>query len=142
MKITLHDESIDIKVGQQVIFYGYHFSKDNQIEVILDKVVVDVIDTENNVVGFKNDVHASTLHFYKNDIFGERFFLSDTKENRLRFLKSRIKYYESQQALYDNNIEETYELLGRYIKRKREFNNGLRVVNNLIEQLSENDGDK
>lgn len=30
MKITLHDESIDVEVGQKVTFYQYYLTKDNE----------------------------------------------------------------------------------------------------------------
>lgn len=137
MLITLHDESIDVEIGQKVIFYGYHFSKDNHIEVTADETIVDVIDEKLNIIGFKNEFHSCTLRFYENDLFGERYFLSDTNENRLRFLKSKVKRYEAKQAQCDYDITEACEVLERYMKNRRELTNGIRIVNNLIEQLSE-----
>lgn len=140
MKITLHDESIDIEVGQKVIFYGYHLKSNNnqiEIEVITDETFVYVIDEENNLVVFKNDVHSSTLSFYQNNRLGERFFLSDTDNNKLRYLQSMVKYYDEQQELFDNSINETYKLLERYISRRKHITDNLESVKKLIEQLGE-----
>lgn len=136
MKITLHDESIDIEVGQKIVFYGYRIN-DGKLEVITDETFVDGIDEESNQAGFKNNKHSSTLHFYQNDRTGEKYFLSDTKENRLRFLKSMIKYYKSQQNMYDYQIKETYELLERYISRSKEFTDNLESVKKLIDNSLE-----
>ena len=135
MKITLHDESIDVEVGQKVVFYEYFLSNTNELEVTTDETYVDVIDEKNNIVGFKNDVHYSTLNFYQHDLFGERFFLNDNKENRLRYLKSKVAYYESKQNLIDSYIEENYKLIENYIKQKKDIKNTLESFDQLIEQL-------
>ena len=135
MKITLHDESIDVEVGQKVIFYEYFFSDTNELDVRTDETYVDLIDEKNNKVGFKNDVHSATLFFYQRDVFGERFFLNDTKENRLRFLKSNAAYYESCQKMMDNCIKDTYNLLENYIKQKEDIENNLESLNKLIKQV-------
>ena len=137
MRITLHDESIDIEVGQKVIFYHYQISANNEIEVLTDETFVDLIDEEHNMVGFKNSVHSCTIHFYQMDLYGERFFLSDTKENRLRYLKSRVKYYESEQKLIENDIKNTYALLERYRWHKEDVEHNLDSVNTLINRLSD-----
>ena len=135
MKITLHDESIDVEVGQKVIFYEYYLSDSNELEVKTDETYVDVIDKEANIIGFKNDDHVSILQFYQRDFLGERFFLNDTKENRLRFLKSKVAYYESKQNLIDSYIEENYKLIENYIKQKEDIKNTLESFNQIIEQL-------
>lgn len=137
MKITLHDESIDVEVGQKVIFYEYFFNDTNELDVRTDETYVDLIDEKNNKVGFKNDVHSATLFFYQRDVFGERFFLNDTKENRLRCLKSNAAYYESCQKMMDNCIKDTYNLLENYIKQKEDIENNLESLNKLIKQLGE-----
>ena len=135
MQITLHDESIDVEVGQKVIFYQYYLTKDNELEVKPDEVYVDVIDKENNIIGFKNNNHSCVLAFYQRDFFGERFFLNDSKQNRLRYLKSKINYYKSEEELVDNDIEETSKRLERRIEQKKYINNNIEVVNNLIQQV-------
>ena len=136
MKITLHDESIDIEAGQKVVFYEYYLSDSNELDVRTDETYVDVIDEENNIVGFKNDVHSTTLFFYQRDILGERFFLNDTKQNRLRYLKSKINYYKSNEELLNNDIEETSKRLERRMEQKKYINNNIEAVNNLIKQVS------
>ena len=133
MKITLHDESIYIEVGDKVVFYQYYLTNTNELAVTTDETYVDVIDGDR--VGFKNGAHSSTLHFYQIDLFGERFFLHDTKRNRLRFLKSKAKYYKEEQRLVDNDISETSKRLGRHIKQKECINNNLEAVNNLIKKV-------
>ena len=133
MKITLHDESIDIEVGQKVVFYEYFLNDNDELEVRTDETYVDVIDGD--IVGFKNGTHSATLFFYQRDVFGERFFLNDTKENRLRYLKSKAAYFESCQKMMDNCIEDTYNLLENYIKQKEDIENNLESFDQLIEQL-------
>lgn len=135
MKITLHDESIDVDVGDKVTFYQYYLTNTNELAVTTDETYVDVIDKENNIIGFKNDEHSCVLAFYQRDFFGERFFLNDTKQNRLRYLKSKINYYKSEEELVDNDIEETSKRLQRRIKQKECINNNLEAVNNLIKQV-------
>lgn len=137
MEITLHDESIDIELGQKVIFYHYQINDNNELEVLTEETFVDVINEKYNIVGFKNGVRSCTLHFYQNDQFGERFFLNDTKENRLRYLRSKVKYYWSEQRLIENDIKNTYALLERYRWHKEEIEHTLDSVNSLIEQLSD-----
>ena len=133
MKITLHDESIYIEVGDKVVFYQYYLTNTNELAVTTDETYVDVIDGDR--VGFKNGAHSSTLHFYQIDLFGERFFLHDTKRNRLRFLKSKAKYYKEEQRLVDDDISETSNRLERRIKQKEYINNNLEAINNLIKQV-------
>ena len=133
MKITLHDESIDAEIGQKVVFYEYFLSNTNELKVRTDETYVDVIDGD--IVGFKNGTHSSTLHFYQIDLFGERFFFHDTKRNRLRFLKSKAKYYKEEQGLVANDISETSKRLERRIKQKECINNNLEAVNKLIKQV-------
>lgn len=135
MQITLHDESIDVEVGQKVVFYQYYLTNTNELAVTTDETYVDVIDGDR--VGFKNGTHSSTLHFYQIDLFGERFFLNDTKQNRLRFLKSKINYYKSEEELVNNDIEETSKRLERRMEQKKYINNNIEAVNSLIEQLGE-----
>lgn len=137
MKITLHDESIDIEVGQRVIFYHYQLNDNNELEVLTEETFVDLINEKNNIVGFKNSVHSCTLNFYRNDQFGERFFLNDTKENRLRYLQSKVKYYKAEQRLIENDIKNAYELLECRKSHKEDIEHTLDSVNNLIEQLSD-----
>lgn len=136
MKITLRDESINIEVGQKVVFYEYFLSNTNELKVRTDETYVDVIDEENNIVGFKNDVHSSTLDFYQHNFFGEKFFLSDNKENRLRFLKSKVEYCESKQKLIDRDIEAIHKLLERCTKDKEDIKAESDSMKKLIEQLS------
>ena len=133
MLITLHGESIDVEVGQKVTFYQYYLTNTNELAVTTDETYVDVIDGD--IVGFKNGTHSSTLHFYQIDLFGERFFFHDTKRNRLRFLKSKAKYYKEEQGLVDNDIEETSKRLERRIEQKKYINNNLEAINNLIKQV-------
>ena len=136
MKIILHDESMDIEVGQKVVFYNYQFSDDNQLEVTTDETFVDMIDEKLGIVGFKNGVHSSTLQFYKNDSFGERYFLSDTIENRLRFLKSKVKCLEEKQKFLDEDIKDAYEVLTYRKKYMEDIKHQIKTVNTLVEQLS------
>ena len=133
MKITLHDESIDVEVGQKVIFYEYYLGNTNELGVKTDETYVDIIDGDR--VGFKNGAHSSTLHFYQIDLFGERFFFHDTKRNRLRFLKSKAKYYKEEQGLVDEDISETSKRLERRMEQKKYINNNIEAVNTLIKQV-------
>ena len=135
MKITLHDESIDVEVGQKVIFYEYYLSNTNELEVKTDETYVDVIDKEANIIGFKNDDHVSTLQFYQRDFLGERFFLSDTKENRLRYLRSGIEYCEKKQKAIDADIEDIYKSLNHRMRDKEEAKTESDLMKKLIEQL-------
>ena len=135
MQITLHDESIDVEAGQKVTFYQYYLTNTNELAVTTDETYVDVIDKENNIIGFKNGDHSCVLAFYQRDFFGERFFFHDTKRNRLRFLKSKAKYYKEEQGLVDNDISETSKRLERRIKQKECINNNLEAINNLIKQV-------
>lgn len=135
MKITLHDESIDVEVGQKVVFYEYFINDTDELDVRTDETYVDVIDKENNVIGFKNGDHSATLFFYQRDFLGERFFLSDSKENKLRYLKSKSAYFESCQKMMDRNIEDTYKLIENYIKQKEYIEDNLKSFNKLIEQV-------
>lgn len=132
MLITLHDESIYVEVGDKVVFYQYYLTNTNELAVTTDETYVDVIDGD--IVGFKNGTHSSTLHFYQIDLFGERFFFHDTKKNRLRFLKSKAKYYKEEQGLVDEDISETSKRLERRIKQKEFINSNIEAVNNLIKQ--------
>ena len=75
------------------------------------------------------------MHFYQIDLFGERFFLNDSKQNRLRFLKSKAKRYKEEQGLADDDISETSKRLERRIKQKEYLNSNLEAVNNLIKQV-------
>ena len=59
----------------------------------------------------------------------------NTKENRLRFLKSKVSYYESKQKLIDTYIDENYKLIENYIKQKEDIKNNLESFDQLIEQL-------
>ena len=136
MKITLHDESINVEVGQKVVFYEYFLNNTNELEVKTDETYVDLIDKENNIIGFKNDVHASTLQFYQRDFSGQRFFLNDTKENRLRYLRSRVKYYELKQKMIDRDIEAIYKSLECRMRDKEDAKMKSDSVKKLIEQLS------
>ena len=133
MKITLHDESIYVDVGDKVTFYQYYLTNTNELAVTTDETYVDIIDGDR--VGFKNDAHSSTLHFYQIDLFGERFFFHDTKRNRLRFLKSKAKYYKEEQGLVDNDISETSKRLERCINQKEYINSNLEAINKLIKQV-------
>ena len=128
MLITLHDESIDVEIGQKVTFYQYYLTNTNELAVTTD-------ETYGDIVGFKNGTHSSTLHFYQIDLFGERFFFHDTKRNRLRFLKSKAKYYKEEQGLVDTDISETSKRLERRIKQKEYISNNLEAINNLIKQV-------
>lgn len=136
MKIKLHDESINVEVGQKVVFYEYFLNNTNELEVKTDETYVDVIDEKNNIVGFKNDAHACTLQFYQRDFSGQRFFLNDTKENRLRYLRSRVKYYELKQKMIDRDIETTYKLLECRMRDKKDAKTKSDSIKKLIEQLS------
>ena len=133
MLITLHGESMDVEIGQKVIFYEYYLTNTNELAVTTDETYVDVIDGD--IVSFKNGTHSSTLHFYQIDLFGERFFFHDTKRNRLRFLKSKVKNYKEDQRLVDDDISETSERLERRIKQKEYISNNIEAVNNLIKQM-------
>ena len=135
MKITLHDESIDVEVGQKVIFYQYYLTKNNELEIKPDEVYVDVIDKENNIIGFKNGDHSCVLAFYQTDFFRERFLLTDITTHRLRYLKSKINYYKSEEELVDNDIEETSKRLKRRIEQKKYINNNIEAINILIKQV-------
>lgn len=135
MQITLHDESIDVEVGQKVIFYEYYLSDSNELEVKTDETYVDVIDKEANIIGFKNDDHVSALQFYQRDFLGERFFLNDTKENRLRYLRSRIEYCEKKQKAIDDDIEYIYKSLQHRMRDKEEAKTESDLMKKLIEQL-------
>ena len=135
MQITLHDESIWVEVGDKVTFYQYYLTNNNELAVKPDEVYVDIIDKENNIIGFKNGEHSCVLAFYQRDFFGERFFLNDSKQNRLRYLKSKINYYKSEEELVDNDIEETSKRLQRRIEQKKYINNNIEVVNNLIQKV-------
>jgi len=136
MKITLHNESIDIEVGQKVVFYTYKINDNNELEVETDETFVDSIGELTNRVTFENGKHASALSYYQNkNRFGKRFYLSDTKENRLDYLKFKVESYKLEQHIYENSIEETCDLLSRYISRRKEVSNSLESVNKLIEQL-------
>ena len=136
MKITLHDESINIELGQKVIFYHYQINDNNELEVLTDETFVDYIDEENNIVGFKNDVRSCTLNFYRNDQFGERFFLSDTIDHRLRYLQGRVRYYESQKIVLNNKIEQIYESIDRYKKHRDEVNDNIDLATKLLNELN------
>ena len=135
MEITLHDESIWVEVGQKIIFYEYYLSDSNELEVKTDETYVDVIDKEANIIGFKNDGHVSTLQFYQRDFLGERFFLSDTKENRLRYLRSRIEYCEKKQKALDDDIGYIYQSLQHRMRDKEEAKTESDLMKKLIEQI-------
>ena len=134
MQITLHNESINIEVGQKITFYNYKLNKGIQLEVIPEETYVDVIDEKNNIVGFKNDTHSCTLSFYQNDTFGERFFLSDTKENRLRYLHSMEQFYDKLLKKYIAGIKESYELIQQYKKSKFAVISDLSRIRGLISE--------
>ena len=136
MKIKLHDESINVEVGQKVVFYEYFLNNTNELEVKTNETIVDVIDEKNNIVGFKNDVHACTLQFYQRDFSGQRFFLNDTKENRLRYLRTRVKYYELKQKMIDHDIEAIYKSLECRMRDKEDAKMKSDSMKKLIEQLS------
>lgn len=136
MKITLHDESIDVEVGQKVIFYHYQINDNNELEVLTEETFVDVINEKYNIVGFKNDVRSCTLHFYQNDQFGERFFLNDTIDHRLRYLQGRVRYYESQKILLNSKIEQIYESIDRYKKHREEVDDTIDLATKLLNELN------
>lgn len=138
MKITLGDESIDIEVGQKVIFYTYRLNDNNELEVLPDETFVDVIREEYNIVGFKNDVRSCTLHFYQNNQFGERYFLSDTADHRLRYLKSRVEYLNMEQKLLDDDIKDAYELLARRKSHRKEVTDYIESLEKLIKEKEGN----
>ena len=137
MKITLHDESIDVEVGQKVVFYEYFLNNTNELEVKIDETCVDVIDKENNVIGFKNGDHVSTLQFYQRDFLGERFFLSDSKENRLRYLRSRIEYCEKKQKAIDADIEDIYKSIYKSLNHRMRDKEEAKTESDLMKKLIE-----
>ena len=67
MKITLHDESIDIEVGQKVIFYTYKVNDNNELEVVTEETFVDTIGELTGRVNFENGKQASSLSYYQNN---------------------------------------------------------------------------
>ena len=100
MKITLHNESIDIEIGQKVVFYTYKLNDNNELEVETDETFVDSIEELTDRVTFENGKHASALSYYQNkNRFGKRFYLSDTKENRLDYLKFKAESYKLEQHI-------------------------------------------
>lgn len=142
MKITLHNESIDIEIGQKVVFYTYKLNDNNELEVETDETFVDSIEELTDRVTFENGKHASALSYYQNkNRFGKRFYLSDTKENRLDYLKFKAESYKLEQHIYENSIQETCDLLSRYISRRKEEAENLESVNKLIEQLGDDKGE-
>ena len=58
MKITLHDESMDVEVGDKVTFCQYYLTNTNELAVTTDETYVDVIDGD--IVSVTNGTHSST----------------------------------------------------------------------------------
>lgn len=105
MTITLRGETINIELGQEVTFYRYKLNDQNKIEIEVDKVVVDTL-TE-NIIGFKNEEHVATLHYYQIC----DFYLSVNNKNQLDFLTRKYNHIIKREENLKDSINTLVKLL-------------------------------
>lgn len=131
MELTLHGETTDIELGQEVTFYQYILNND-KVEFIPDKVIVDLIEEEFNgtkstiiQVVFRNNEHSATLQHYE---LGN-FYLSINDKNVLDFITKKYSYYKKREKYLQREIE-------GLSKQIENLNNDSSKLKTLIQEVS------
>lgn len=128
MKLTLHGETINVELGQEVTFYKYILNND-KVEFKEDKVVVEAIkndfgDNNATMVAFRNESHGATfLHYEMGD-----FYISISDKNVLDFLTRKYKLYQKR----EEHLKSDMEIL---VKQIEELNNNKTKIEILMENV-------